>query len=272
MEFIIDFAGFVMPDDTLVVKELCVVDIYENSSKYKCKHFIFQPPLEYDGAIMQETLDESGCGHGIRWDSGETPYDKLQEVIKDIVSKASYIYVDGKQKDKWLTIMTDYSAQIIDIQLMRHYSFENVDRYNKEKCPLRLYHRRRTHACAFQNIQQLKRWFLEFWGDNPSYEKSAQIYYQLSDLKKMHKRDIACLDYHFLLRFARTQIRHVYDTLPVELQNNDKIRDYSFCMDHYPATGGDWDICGIWLYPYRKDCPKCINNSNPIKIIVHKTS
>ncbi|KAH0563775.1 hypothetical protein KQX54_006277 [Cotesia glomerata] len=240
MEYIIDFNGFIIPDGVFVVKEICVIQVHNESltyNVYDCEHYVFRPPDKYINAlIMRENQDQDGNKYGILWDYGASPYEFFEQKLKAWVQNARYFYVLGSQKHKF-------------------HSPDNVEDFAKVRCPIReFYSKRRRFACAFQNAQQLKHWFMDYWGVKPSYEKSVQIFYQLADLRKMHPLDIACLDDHFILRFAKNQICHVWHKLSIDLQNNEKIMDYKFCVKHHKGGCVDWDISGIYIYPYQKDC------------------
>ncbi|CAD6208893.1 GSCOCG00012763001-RA-CDS, partial [Cotesia congregata] len=73
-------------------------------------------------------------------------------------------------------MITELRTPIIDLEKMRLYSTEAIDHYPKLRCPGRHFHSNvfeSQYACAFQNAQRLKCWFIEYWGEGTSYEKSV---------------------------------------------------------------------------------------------------
>ncbi|KAH0558782.1 hypothetical protein KQX54_000556 [Cotesia glomerata] len=179
-----------------VVKEICVIQVRNESltyNVYDCEHYVFRPPEKYINAlIMRENQDQDGNKHGILWDYGASPYEFFEQKLKVWVQNARYFYVLGSQKYKWLEHLIDNAVPIIDIEHMRFYSPDNVEDFAKVRCPIREFHSKKGgFACAFQNAQHLKHWFMDYWGVEPSYGKSVQIFYQLADLRKMRPVELA---------------------------------------------------------------------------------
>ncbi|CAD6241239.1 GSCOCG00012616001-RA-CDS [Cotesia congregata] len=262
MEYLIDFTCYFMPNGSFTVKEFCITEItdeYQFNGVYECDYYLFKPPMTITGtSVIKQNLDYNGRRHGFSWDVGKTAYNVLGEILKNLTCYWCYLYVEGEQKKEWLEkLIDDPSVVIIYLTKMRHYSIDNIE-FTRFKCPSAVHTSTGyLKACAFQNVQQLKLWYLKFYGCQPSYNKSVQLFNQLTTLRKMHPRDLACLDSHFLLHFAKREIRFIWDKLPKHLKHNEEIKEYSFCKQHYPITGADWETSGIYLYPYRKFCLQC---------------
>ncbi|XP_057339218.1 uncharacterized protein LOC130676751 [Microplitis mediator] len=259
MELIIDFVGFEMPDGRFVMKELCASDICVEVNPYKrvqCEHWLFEPPLDQiDVAVMQKSVDHCGLQHSISWTSGVQPYESLKENLDILVKNARYFYVQGERKKKWLDNLIDSVVPIIDMEKLRHFSLFDAYDFPKHRCPYHVHHKKKFYSsCAYQNVQFFKKWFWTCYGNQPTYEKSVQIFNQLGNLLCMDNQDIACLDVAFIIENATQQIDFAWHKLPERLQNNEKLIGYQRCRDHSLFYD---DIPDSLAYPFRKDCCNC---------------
>ncbi|KAK0169467.1 hypothetical protein PV328_012007 [Microctonus aethiopoides] len=165
--------------------------------------------------------------HGILWDAGDIPYNKLNDVLDIILKDVAYIYVKGSEKKQWLSDIIGGKSNLI-------------------------YH------CAFENVKQFKCWMQKkSQMQNPSIGRSLELYYQLEErIEDMRPQDIAYFTKEFILKFASTKIDKIWNKLPENLQKDEDIIAHRRCHKHYNPIAIDYDeFEGI--IPLMKDCSIC---------------
>lgn len=99
--FIVDFQGFKSSND-FIFKEVAILTLEQESIPY---FFFFQSPILWQDLSKQSIscirwLEQNY--HGIRYSSGDIPYNKLQETLESTLGNAVKIYVKGSEKKKCL--------------------------------------------------------------------------------------------------------------------------------------------------------------------------
>lgn len=71
MEFIIDFVGFEIPDQSFIFKTVYITDITLSGKMYESRFYtIYELPIVHSNTtILHENVDQRGCGHGILGDT-----------------------------------------------------------------------------------------------------------------------------------------------------------------------------------------------------------
>ena len=68
-------------------------------------NLLFQPPCPWSDSPIRYAYTNAwlqrNC-HGIRWNSGDVPYEKASEILRNSLQHADIIYVMGLEKIKWL--------------------------------------------------------------------------------------------------------------------------------------------------------------------------
>ncbi|KAK0169638.1 hypothetical protein PV328_011774 [Microctonus aethiopoides] len=92
--------------------------------------------------------------HGILWDAGDIPYNKLNDVPDIILKDGAYIYVKGSEKKQWLSDIIRGSKTIINLENLGCPSMKNIEitscHYHEYRKSNLIYH------CALENVKQLK--------------------------------------------------------------------------------------------------------------------
>lgn len=257
MEIILDMQGFKKPINEFIVKEVAAIKIQRYEGGYEVVGCVlFKPPCEWDILPAKYKSQNLWCErnyHGIPWHIGDVPYDDLKQMFNIILENVTCIYVKGLEKKKWIANIIDNSKPIIN---MEDLGCPALGQLNVKACWHHNYHDKvLNYNCAFENVQRLKKWFLENLFDTPSLAKSLQIFYELKSLKYMRPEDIACLSKDFILLFAWQDIDDVWDKLPVEMQRDTYIMNYQRCRKHCLTLNAQDVFDGP--IPLKKNCPEC---------------
>ena len=105
MDYILDVQGFKRSLNRFVWKEVAIVAIEKDAVPLV---FHFEPP--YRWAALQE--ENQSCNrwlaknhHGLAWESGDIPYEKLQDTLEAALKNACRIFVKGLEKKNWVKEM-----------------------------------------------------------------------------------------------------------------------------------------------------------------------
>jgi len=115
MELIIDMLAFNSPKAKFIVKELTIVNIRTGSVHW----FLFKPPCaakDSVAATSKENIWLTNNFHGISWEEGTIPYDRLRNILTGQVEPHTTIYVKGKEKADFIRRLT--GATVIDLQTL----------------------------------------------------------------------------------------------------------------------------------------------------------
>ena len=155
MEFIVDLQGFKRPENNFILKELAIISV--NDSSEQPTTFLFQPPCPWsDLPIRYMCMNawlQRNC-HGIPWNSGDVPYEKVGEILRNNLQHADIIYVKGLEKIKWLKNFIGESYNIVNLD---DFDYPPLRKYRtKSSCP---HHRSVSEFnCAMENVKLLKSW------------------------------------------------------------------------------------------------------------------
>ena len=99
MDFVVDLQGFKKPENDFVLKELAILSI--NASSEEPVTLLFQLPCPWSNLFMKYIRMNfwlrRNC-HGISWKSGNIPYEKASEILRNNLQHAGIIYVKGSQR------------------------------------------------------------------------------------------------------------------------------------------------------------------------------
>ncbi|KAK0156830.1 hypothetical protein PV328_012244 [Microctonus aethiopoides] len=195
--------------------------------------------------------------HGILWDAGDIPYNKLNDVLDIILKDVAYIYVKESEKKQWLSDIIRGSKTIINLGNLGGPSMKNIEitscHYHEYRKSNLIYH------CALENVKQLKCWMeKKSQMQNPSIGRSLELYYHLEErIEDMRPQDIAYFTKEFILKFASTKIDRIWNKLPENLQKDEDIIAHRRCHKHYNPIAIDYDEFERIIIPLMKDCSIC---------------
>lgn len=102
MEYIVDVQGFKRSLNTFVFKEVAIISVEHDAVPTV---YIFKPPYRWNCLLPEQKSSNRWLEnnfHGILWDFGEIPYEKLEDTLEEALKDAKKIYVKGIEKKKWL--------------------------------------------------------------------------------------------------------------------------------------------------------------------------
>ncbi|XP_044007507.1 uncharacterized protein LOC122852021 [Aphidius gifuensis] len=260
MELIVDIQGFKQPHNAFVLKEFAAINVQNNETH--C--FVFKPPNTWNhlpAKYKSINLWLIRNWHGLSWECGDVSYNDIKLIISNVLESACYIYVKGDEKKKWLDEITDNSKVIIDLYSMDSPGIRTIK--NQITSHPGIHYAIRNCHCALDNVQQLKLWFQNYWGEKSSLNKSIQLYYALKNLSKLRKEDIEILPENFILSYASESMDEIWDKLPENLKNNHKFIEERRCKEHFNFLGLYTDAFDGPL-PKKKNCIPCQNNKKKI--------
>lgn len=156
MDFIVDLQGFKAPINEFVPKEISIIEAGRETQPLT---LLIEPPTSWNSLpakykAMNEWLTRNF--HGIRWDSGDVPYDAARMITRAILQHARTIYVKEFEKSSWLRKFTDLSTEIVDLEDLDCPSMRKLPKISSS-CP--------HHSCSVkfncsnENVICLRNWF-----------------------------------------------------------------------------------------------------------------
>ncbi|KAK0157216.1 hypothetical protein PV328_011736, partial [Microctonus aethiopoides] len=124
--------GFKCPNNQFIVKKLATILIDEKAKDpFGVTRMLFKPPFKWDELPKQYkrmNLWVTRNYHGILWDAGDMPYDKLNDVLHIILKGSSILYhcalENVKQLKCWIEKKTQMQSASIDRSLELYYQLE----------------------------------------------------------------------------------------------------------------------------------------------------
>lgn len=268
MEVFLDIQCFKDNYDDLVIKELLTVS-YRRDGKIESSHeisnILFQPRYAFDRLLKKYQLINSWFTrnlHGIPWEAGIIPYEKLKKELVKILKNKTRIYVKGYEKKKWLQRKIGCTIPIQDMTVMKCPSIRKLKPPNNDNlCNFKEYHhyvQGNYHSCALENALRLKSWYIdEYYNIKPSQERSVNVYCDLKgNITEMLAEDIAYLRKDFLLQFASYKIEEIWNKLPEIMKEDEEIKKCRRCREHYNIVAQDYDFFDGPI-PMIKNCSLC---------------
>lgn len=174
MTYVLDVQGFVGPHDELIFKEVAIIALEEETPAV----ITFKSPEDWN---LQTPKCKSinaylkMSHHGISWRCGEVPYEDLEETLTTHLKNSSYIYVNGREKVKYLEKILPNVANVEDLgcpTLRKLSKISNICYlHNENYC--------KKPACAAQNVIAMKEWLIDYY-NSPAFT----IYKETEPLKE----------------------------------------------------------------------------------------
>ena len=92
--------------------------------------------------------------HGIPWNSGDVPYEKASEILRNNLQHADIIYVKGLEKIKWLKYFIGEFCNIVNLD---DFDYPSLRKFRK-KSPCSQHCSVSEFNCAMENVKLLKSW------------------------------------------------------------------------------------------------------------------
>ena len=80
-----------------VIKEMSII-AHDGPSAFILKHYVFLPPTTLNKG---DTFQSRYCRmniHGLAWEDGNTPYNKIPEILQDATKGIKFLYAKGLEK------------------------------------------------------------------------------------------------------------------------------------------------------------------------------
>lgn len=161
MEIVCDFQGFRSDNSEFIIKELSIVSL--NGKIFE--HFVFVPPYDFEKLSKKSKKTAiwlTNVYHGLEWDSGFIPYEKVTDICQDICHRFSLIYVKGLEKKE---ILSKYIRDGGEIQNIEELGCPTVDelrsRYSQVSCMSHVELSGTNHLCSQQNSKNILHWYNE---------------------------------------------------------------------------------------------------------------
>lgn len=160
MDYIVDLQGFKRPVNEFVLKEISFVELNDDTNAEPLT-LLFEPPAPW--TTLPATYKATNTWlernfHGMRWSSGNLPYEAVTTIIRAILKKARIIYVKGLEKTIWLRRFTDTSSTyIVDMESLDCPSLRQLPKISPNSgCSYHAYDSK--FNCSNANVKSLRSW------------------------------------------------------------------------------------------------------------------
>ena len=113
MSAIVDLQGFSGPKGQFVLKEVAILAhgmtlpvVYQFAPPYPWNDL--SPDLQRRNAWLERNYLR------LKWNSGTTPYDRIEEILNSHVGLIEKIYVKGREKVEWLRTLVKSTHHMIE--------------------------------------------------------------------------------------------------------------------------------------------------------------
>ena len=186
---------------------------------------------------------------GLKWTSGTTPYDRIEEILHSHLGLIEKIYVKGREKVEWLRTLLQSTHHVIE-NLEYDYD-DDIPSLRKlaNTCP----HHKKQYMCAADNVMALSQFIILRPAVEPSADRSIRRFYETGSLHALSTADLACLPKSFLVCYCAQHIEEVWSNLPEKFKNDPEIADCRRCFKHYNTGVTEYDGPA----PLVKNCQSC---------------
>lgn len=168
----VDLQGFEV-NGKFVLKEICYQIVPRTTDAIWRKHtgvaqrfhYVYKPPFawEYlDKNARRKCLWQSAFRHGIYWNDGSVPYNRIDQTIELLRLPNLRIYVKGENNCGFLNdLLRTWNPDIRNIENFgADFSLEDFTPAYKN-CGS---HKHNTRLCAIQSVRLIRDWFLQHGG------------------------------------------------------------------------------------------------------------
>ena len=246
MEFIVDFQSFKLSSNEFAIKELAILKLNSNE---KPKVFLFKPPCKWWDLPLKCRVENNWLERNyltLSWESGDIPYNQIENILKTTLSNADKIFVKGLQKvkylEKYLNNVKDMETitKCPSLRVLKKWNFPNN---------LCKYHRNSKMVCAVYNVLLLEKYIII---NKPCLERSLEIFSKLKQLSLMETEDIAKLPKDFIINLAAENVNAAWEKFPKNYKNDYDIFICLRCRIH--------DHSDKRVAPMIKDCKYCMQS------------
>ncbi|KAJ3623318.1 hypothetical protein MTP99_019551 [Tenebrio molitor] len=170
-EIFIDFQGF-YASSGFIFKELAIIF---NDNVSEPKHVVFKEPYEFSNLHSRDRVTAKWVTknyHGLEWTGGDTPYDRLTEILTQSIGAAGIVIVKGLSKERILSQFTSNKTFILNLEEYGCVNFRKLLSMRSDMCDL---HSDKSHICALQNANNMSRWYNEHHGVRTVPEQGSEL-------------------------------------------------------------------------------------------------
>ena len=140
---------------------------------------------------------------GFKWNSGTTPYDRIEDILRSHLGIIEKIYVKEREKVEWLRTLLQSSHHVME---NLEYDYDDDDvipslRKLTSTCP----HHKKQYMCA-ADVMALSQFIILKPAVEPSADRSIRRFYETGSLHALSTADLACLPKSFLLCYCAQHI------------------------------------------------------------------
>lgn len=154
MDYVVDMQGFLKQGGDLVLKELAIAPLQEDSEPLT---FVFKEPFPWRRLTERYRAENEWLTrfyHGIPWDTDGRPYTEIGYILRLCLKDSKKVYVRGSLRKSWLE---RFKFNVIDL-LEMGYSSSNPP---KRVTICTNHNGAYKAACALHNVKQMKAFYNE---------------------------------------------------------------------------------------------------------------
>lgn len=157
MKAVVEFQGFLNPNNEYIIKELVIICVETELPQ----QWLFKPPGNRLPPCVKYSEPNKWLAlhyHGIPWDSGETEYYQLENILRMKTYMYETIYTKGLEKSQYLsTLMRRCVSNLEDEGCP---SVKTLQHTKDISCE---YHKNTSFQCALHNAIKLTQWLVKGW-------------------------------------------------------------------------------------------------------------
>jgi len=251
MSAIVDLQGFSGPKGQFVLKEVAILThgmtlpvVYQFAPPYPWNDL--SSDLQRRNAWLERNY------LGLKWNSGTTPYDRIEDILNSHLGLIEKIYVKGREKVEWLRTLLQSTHHLIE-NLENDYDDDDDDIPSLRKLTSTCPHHKKQFMCAADNVMALSQFIILRPAVEPSADRSIRRFYETGSLHALSTADLACLPKSFLVCYCAQHIEEAWSRLPEKLRMDPEIADCRRCFKHYNTGVTEYDGPA----PLVKNCKTC---------------
>jgi len=200
MSAIVDPQGFSGPKGQFVLKEVAILA----NGMTPPVVYQFAPPYPWNDLPQECQRRNAWLERNyleLKWNSGTTPYDHIEDILHSHLGLIEKIYVKGREKVEWLRTLLLSSHHMIE---NLEYDYDDViPSLHKltSTCP----HHKKQYMCA-ADVMALSQHIILKPAVEPSADRSIRRFYETGSLHALSTADLACLPKSFLLCYCAQHI------------------------------------------------------------------
>ena len=150
------------PDGRYVIKEFALFETNLSRDEFKvasfappCPELVLPPCYVFQNNYLTQKI------HGLTWDSGVTPYESMEDTLRQFTEFATDLYIKGEEKRKLLQGLLPH-LNVVNIETLGCPAFKKLPKL-WAPCNSEIHTVNPQVTCAAKNAKRIGLWLLFCW-------------------------------------------------------------------------------------------------------------